>query len=122
MTSLQIGRRLHLELVDTFRYLGVRINSKLTWTDHVSETKTKATCVLNLLRRSMQGCSNQAKARAYTALVRPHLETCACMDSLPSRRVPRMIWKRCKGVPYDIVNSTLYVAFKYKLKSFFFPN
>ena len=53
-----------LEWVDTFRYLGVRINSKLTWTDHVSEAKTKATQVLNLLRRSMQGCSTQAKARA----------------------------------------------------------
>ena len=25
----------------------------------------------------MQGCSKQAKARAYTALVRPHLETCS---------------------------------------------
>ena len=26
------------------------------------------------------------------------------------------------SIPYDIVNSTSYVAFKYKLKSFFFPN
>ena len=25
----------------------------------------------------MQGCSKQAKARAYTALVRPHLKTCS---------------------------------------------
>ena len=31
--------------------------------------------MLNQLRRSMQGCSYQAKARAYTALVHPHLET-----------------------------------------------
>ena len=66
-----------LEWVDTFRYLGVRINSNLTWSDHVSEAKMKATRLLNLLRRSMQGCSKQAKARAYTALVRPHLETCS---------------------------------------------
>jgi len=44
-----------LEWVNTFRYLGVRINGKLTWTDHVSEVKTKATRMLNLLRRSMQG-------------------------------------------------------------------
>ena len=33
--------------------------------------------MLNLLRRAMRGCSKQAKTRAYTALVRPHLETCA---------------------------------------------
>ncbi len=66
-----------LEWVDTFRYLGVKVNSKLTWTDQVSEAKIRATLLLNLLRRVMQGCSKQAKGRAYTALVRPHLETCA---------------------------------------------
>ena len=66
-----------LKVVNTFRYLGVRINGKLTWTDQVSEAKTKATRMLNLLRRSMEGCSKQAKAWAYTALVRPPLETCA---------------------------------------------
>ena len=37
----------------------------------------KATRVLNLLRRAMQGCSKQAKTRAYIALVRPCLETCS---------------------------------------------
>ena len=65
-----------LEWVDTFQYLEVRINTKLTWADHVSEVRMKATRVLNLLR-TMQGCSKQAKARAYIALVRPHLETCS---------------------------------------------
>ena len=66
-----------LEWVDTFRYLGVRVNTKLSWTDHVSEVRMKATKVLNLLRRAMQGCSKQAKARAYIALVYPLLETCS---------------------------------------------
>ena len=41
-----------LEWVDTFRYLGVRINTKLTWTDHVSEVRMKAKRVLNLFRRT----------------------------------------------------------------------
>lgn len=70
-----------LEWVDTFRYLGVRLNSKLNWMEHVSETTMKATRLLHLLRRAMQGCSEQAKARAYTALVRPHLETCSPVRS-----------------------------------------
>ena len=69
-----------LEWVDTFRYLsGVRINmhqTHLQWTDHVSEVRMKVTGVLNLRGRTMQGCSKQAKARAYIALVCPHLETC----------------------------------------------
>ena len=63
--------------VDSFRYLGVRIHIKLTWTDHVSEVRMKATRVLHLLRRAMQGYSKQANARAYIALVCPHLETCS---------------------------------------------
>ena len=40
-------------------------------------SKGKANRVLNLLRRSLHGCSKTAKARTYTALVRPHLETCS---------------------------------------------
>ena len=63
-----------LEWVDTFKYLGMRINSRQTWTDHVLDVRMKATCLLNLLRRNMEGCSKQAKARA---LVRPHPETCS---------------------------------------------
>jgi len=173
--------------------------------------------MLNLLRRSMQGSSKQAKARAYTALVCPHLETCApvwtpyqkgALDDLEGvqRRAARWIcskwdkvsrcwsktYEECRSqlrwptvqqrhqllsccqtfkiihnldclnfddylcfnqsptrshsltlrctrsrinsfrysffvnipflwntIPYDIVNSTSYAAFKYKLKSFF---
>ena len=41
------------------------------------QSQNEATHVLNLLRRAMQGCSKQAKAKAYIALVRPHLETCS---------------------------------------------
>ena len=39
------------------------------------EVSSKATRLLNLLRRNMSGCSKQAKSRAYTALVQPQLET-----------------------------------------------
>ena len=38
---------------------------------------TKATRILNLLKRSMSGCSQHAKATACPALVHPHLEYCA---------------------------------------------
>ena len=57
-----------LEWVDTFKYPGVRINSRLTWKDHVLDVRMKATRLLNLLRRNMQGCSKQAKARVLLHL------------------------------------------------------
>ena len=43
----------------------------------VIKITSTAQCVLNLLRRTMHGCQRDAKIRAYTALVCPHLECCA---------------------------------------------
>ena len=63
-----------LDWVDVFRYLGVTINSKLKWGDHIAEVTAKASRILNLLRRTMRSCRRDAKSRAYTALVRPILE------------------------------------------------
>ena len=66
-----------LEWVDTYKYLGVKIQSKLNWSEHIQDASNKASRVLNLLRRSMYGCHHTAKKRAYMALVRPHLEYCS---------------------------------------------
>ena len=64
----------NLELVEPFKYLGVKLNNKLTWDDHTLQVASKAQRILNLLRRTMCGSPRGAKIRAYTALVRPHLE------------------------------------------------
>ena len=63
-----------LEWVDVIKCLGVKIHRKLSWADHVTEITSRASQILNLLRRSMHGCHKDAKSIAYTALVRPHLE------------------------------------------------
>ena len=59
---------------NTFTYLGIKIQHNLKWENQVKSAVSKATNLLNLLRRNMYGCSRDSKARAYTALVRPHLE------------------------------------------------
>jgi len=66
-----------LEWVVSFTYLGVKITHKLCWSEHVTSAAAKANRILSLLRRSMYGCSEEAKKRAYVALVRPHLEYCS---------------------------------------------
>ena len=63
-----------LEWVDTFKHLGVTINNKLKWGDHITEATARASCTLNLLRRTMQDCHRDAKTKAYSALVCPILE------------------------------------------------
>ena len=66
----------NLEQVKTYKYLGVILDGKLSWVEHVNQVKTKAMRTLNLLRRTLHRCNKEAKAKAYAALVRLQLETC----------------------------------------------
>ena len=66
-----------LQWCDSVKYLGVRLDKKLTWGPRVAEVRLKATTVLNLLRRTLHRCNTKAKTRTYQALVRPRLEYCA---------------------------------------------
>ena len=59
------------------RYLGVHINSKLSWNDHRSAIAAEATRVLNILRRNLSGCCISTKSRAFRILVIPILEYAA---------------------------------------------
>jgi len=63
-----------LSTVDSYPYLGVIISSDLRWNLHVNHISSRATRVLNLLRRNIYCCTADTKALAFTSLVRPHLE------------------------------------------------
>ena len=66
-----------LETVKSHTYLGVELNHKLTWADHINSTASKANRVLGLLRRNLYSCSAAVKETAFKTLVRPKLEYCA---------------------------------------------
>ena len=66
-----------LQTVNSHTYLGVEINHKLSWADHINTTTVKANKVLGLLRRNLYSCSAKVKETAYKTLVRPKLEYCA---------------------------------------------
>jgi hypothetical protein len=63
-----------LSQVPNHPYLGVELTSDLTWIIHTSNITGKANKILNLLRRHLYNCSTEVKSRAFTSLVRPHLE------------------------------------------------
>ena len=79
------------------RYLGIYVNSKLTWSDHCKKIASKATKLLNVLRRTMFGCSILAKDVAYQSIVRPSMEyacavwsphtekDCSLLDAIQNR-------------------------------------
>ena len=99
----------NLEWVELFRYLGVLMDTKLKWNNHRQNIATKATRILNLLKRSMSGCSQHVKATTNQALVCLHLEYCALVwdphtvkniDMLEKvqKRACRWLTAKCRAV------------------------
>ena len=56
------------------RYLGVYIQSNLSWSHHCKVVSAKARRSLNHLRHSLWGATTTAKSVAYKCLIRPLLE------------------------------------------------
>ena len=63
-----------IQWTDVVRYLRVTIDTHLDWKQQCKSVVTKATRIFNVVRRTMFGCSNGAKSRAFCALVLPLLE------------------------------------------------
>ena len=63
-----------LSEISSDKYLGIILDNKLSFNNHVDQIVSKATKLLNLCRRNLHMCSPELKEIAYKALVRPHLE------------------------------------------------
>ena len=55
-------------------YLGVSINSKLTWNNHCTKVSSKASQTVGMLVRNISSCPASVKVQAYQSLVRSKLE------------------------------------------------
>lgn len=63
-----------LEVIASDRYLGVVLDSKLSFNHHVEAICAKASRMLNLCRRNLTMCPHPTKELAYKSLIRPQLE------------------------------------------------
>jgi len=63
-----------LQKVDSFKYLGVLIQSNLKWDEHINKKVSEATRTLGLIRRSLFDAPKHVKLIAYQTLCRPKLE------------------------------------------------
>jgi hypothetical protein len=63
-----------LERVQSYKYLGIYLSSDLSWNNHVDYACSRANRALGFVRRQLGKCSTMVKLKAYTTLVRPHLE------------------------------------------------
>ena len=63
-----------LTLTDSAKYLGVTIDSKLTFSTHINNVNSKANSTLAFLRRNLHSCPGPVKETCYKTFVRPILE------------------------------------------------
>ena len=63
-----------LEQVDSASYLGITVNSKLKWSEHISTISSKASRSLGLIKRNLWNCHRKVHETAKTSIVRPKLE------------------------------------------------
>ena len=55
--------------------IGVELDSSLSWDQHLANTHSKSTCVLNMIRRNFTiGTNMNIRQALYFSIVRPHLE------------------------------------------------
>ena len=81
--------------------MGVELTSDLTWIIHTSNITDKANKILNLLRRHLYNCSTEVKSRAFTSLVRPHLEyTSSVWDPYLKQEINQLEKVQRKGVRF----------------------
>ena len=66
-----------IEVTASHTYLGIGINNKLSWAEHISNTVSKANNILGIIRKNLYSCSPFVKETAYKSLVRPKLEYCS---------------------------------------------
>ena len=59
------------------KYLGITINNKLSWKNHIDNIRTKADSFIGFLRRNFQISQEHIKTNVYNTLVRPQVEYAA---------------------------------------------
>ena len=61
------------------KYLGITINNKLSWNNHIDNMCKKANNSLAFLQRNLQISQKHIKAQTYTTLIQPQLEYAAAV-------------------------------------------
>ena len=66
---------------DSTRYLGVELQSSMSWNSHIDQTVKKANSTLGFLQRNLRISKEQAKSAAYSSMVRSIIEYCSTVWS-----------------------------------------
>ena len=73
------------------KYLGITINSKLNWSDHIANITSKASSVLGFLQRNFKNCPINTKVSLYKSMVLPILEYgCTIWDPFTTKDIEKI--------------------------------
>ena len=93
-----------IKAVQYAKYLGVTIDTKLTWNEHIMTITHKANTILAFLRRNLKPCSSYIKSKCYLTIIRPIIEY-ACTVWAPhtakSINTVEMIQRRAARFVYN---------------------
>ena len=70
-----------LESEDYTKYLGVELQSNLSWNRHIDQAVKKANSMLGFVRRNLRVSNEHTKTSAYRSMVRPLLQYCSTVWS-----------------------------------------
>lgn len=66
-----------IEEVSKFKYIGIVLNSRLKWNDHVRRVTSSGLKKFDLLLHKLRGTPSNVKLLAYNSIIRPKLEYAA---------------------------------------------
>ena len=66
-----------LQMENSTRYLGVELQSNMSWNRHMNQAVKKAKSTQGFLRRNLRVLNEQTKSSAYFSMVRPIEEYCS---------------------------------------------
>ena len=64
-----------------FKYLGLKISHKLSWSSHISKIVCKVNQIQSFFRRNLSYCSRDLKVKCYQTYIRPIIEYAAVVWS-----------------------------------------
>ena len=87
-----------VDQVDTFKYLGVKLDPKLSFSHHVNYIKSKTISKIKILKRVRSLIDRDTSITLYKSLILPHFDYCSVVSTVSHRRIV-IAFKKCRTVP-----------------------
>ena len=90
-----------LENVNQHPYFGVILNKTMSFTAHTNTTISKASKLLNFVKRNLSSCLKSTKESTYLSLVRPTLEYASSVWTLIKQFILPILKKSKEEQPVE---------------------